>query len=189
MTTVEILTITALAGGPVASVLVSLVFEARRQDQAAKRHVLHQFMLARAHPWDPLFQAAINMVPIAFRRDQKVLAAWEGYLAAVGKPVPEDGSLRDVIIAEQDKANNALCEALLLALRFNKRDANTMVRSLYSSVGFAKLQNIQITALTSVPIIADATQRLAKANESLIARIPTEPGKQVEGNNNLKSEG
>jgi len=172
MTLVEGLTIAALLGGPGVAVGISLWAEDRRQDRTAKMNVLRTLMLTRISFADPQFQAAVNAVPMVFKGDQSVLAAWEAYMAAVTKPLPDYEQLKKLKGEEWNRSLGLLCEKLLLALNYPERDIAQMLRAPYSSTAFGQQQELQARALAAVVDVGSATLRMAAANEALLARLP-----------------
>jgi hypothetical protein len=120
MTLVDELTVAGLFVGPLAAVLISLAAESRRQEHQRKSNVLRTLLVGRLNIADPSFQVAINTIPIDFAHDDRVLSAWEEYVAATAIPPGEDESTTH---AAQTRWNNALTElvrAVLLANGYSK---------------------------------------------------------------------
>ena len=136
MTLVDKLTVAGLFLGPLAAVLISLVAESRRQEHQRKTNVLRTLLVGRLNIADPSFQIAINTIPIDFAHDDRVLSAWEEYVAATAIPAGDQPATH----AAQTRWNDALTElvrAVLLANGYSKRAAGQITRSVYISTASA----------------------------------------------------
>lgn len=83
MTLNDWLTLAAIIVGPLVAVGITLWIEARRRERDSRVIVLRQLMVSRHLPGDPLYSAAVNLVPVEFNYDPGVMAAYKEYQEAI----------------------------------------------------------------------------------------------------------
>jgi hypothetical protein len=169
MTTVEELTVTGLFAGPVVAVLISLWIEERRRQRLLKEQAVRTLLVGRLNFADPAFLTAINTMPVAFPKDQAVLAAWEAYLESVRTP-PDRDDPASVQSAQGrwEIALSNLIESMLESMGYPRRAAKQIARARYVSDASANLLRLQQEALSAVVEVARNTSRMAEANEALL---------------------
>lgn len=168
MKLVDLLTIAGLVLGPTFAVLISLLVEHRRQAFVRKSNAIRTLLIGRTNFADPSFQVAINTIPIEFPRDDRVLAAWESYLAAVATQTPKgDESAARAIQERWNSSLSILLQAMLISTGYKEREAAEIARSAYVSTASAEQRRLQLDALSAVVEIASNTRRVAEAGEAM----------------------
>jgi hypothetical protein len=161
-----------LVFGPVAAVIISLWLERRRAVRERQSTIMRTLLASRRQPADFAFHASINTAPIDFRGNDKVLAAWEAYIAAANKSAPADNPALLLQTTEATvKALDELVIAMLRALGHKERAAREIVRSGYDPNAAVDARNLQAQVLRSVVRVADAVERSASASEVMVARL------------------
>jgi hypothetical protein len=173
MTLVEGLSIAGLVLGPVSAVLISLYVEERRQGGRRKWEAIRTLLIGRLNVADPSFQLAINTIPVDFRHDENVMAAWEAYMAAVNQlNDPKDAMAMKAAADRSSAAITNLLEKMLISDGYKPRAAGQIARSPYVSGSSAERYKMQQDALMAVVRVAQSTERMAVANETILERMP-----------------
>jgi hypothetical protein len=103
MTLNEELTLLAIVLGPVIAVGITLWIESRRRDRERRLYVLRMMLTTRHLPADPQWNAAVNLIPVEFNDQEKVMAAWRTYGDRVNQHVPpehEDDQKKRINVAQ-----------------------------------------------------------------------------------------
>src|SRR5690242_7236505 len=79
------LTLLAILLGPITAVAITLWIEGRRRKRDSQVIVLRQLMATRHLPGDPMYSAAVNLIPVEFNNDRAVMAAYKAYQEAVSQ--------------------------------------------------------------------------------------------------------
>jgi hypothetical protein len=76
------LTLAAILLGPIVAVAITLWIEGRRRQRDTRMIVLRQLMATRHLPGDPMYSAAVNLIPVEFNDEAEVMTfrARAGYL-------------------------------------------------------------------------------------------------------------
>lgn len=154
-----------LLAGPVAAVLISMWIEERRQRRFRQLTAARGLLIGRINLADPAFQLAINTIPIDFAENDEVLTAWEGYIEAVAKQPVDDPQVREGWLTAQ----RTLAKSVLIAIGYKERAAAQIVRNPYTAGAYVDNVLSQQNALKAVVDLARNTDRIATANETIVA--------------------
>ena len=155
MTLTEFLTIVAIIFGPVAAVLISLWNERRRKRHEQKLSILRMLMNTRAMPSDPAWSVAVNLVPIEFNDDRKVMKAWREYMEAVRyKASPENEQTANAqSVAKQIKLIHQVLKSM--DLEISETDLQTEA---YLATAYVERDNLYLNSLAATADIARTLQ-------------------------------
>jgi hypothetical protein len=153
VTTEAWLTLVALVTGPVVAVLITLYVDGRRKVREARVGVLRALISTRHLPGDPIFSAAINLVPVEFNNDRGVMTAWNAFIAAWQVIVPDDAAEKN---EELIRARlTSLIFKIMLALGF-KLPETEIQTSAFSTPGMIARDALYLDYLRATREIADA---------------------------------
>jgi hypothetical protein len=145
------LTLTAIVIGPLAAVGITLWIEGRRKDREQKIQVARMLLTTRHLPSDPAYSLAINLIPVEFNADARVMTAWNEYIEAVRyTPAPQNESTHlEVARAKQ----TGLIHEVLQSLGFNLSETQIKI-SAYAAEGWARRDDLYIDYLRATREIA-----------------------------------
>jgi hypothetical protein len=151
----ELVTIAAILVGPLAAVSIQLFSESRRRTREQQTQTMRMLVSTRHMPSDPAYSTAINMIPIDFNRNRKVMAAWNVYIETIMfQPSTENAAAHDKkIITKQTK----LIFEIMKCLGYNLSETDIQT-SAYAAGGFIARDNIMIDAWRAWPRIAEALE-------------------------------
>ncbi len=86
MTNADWIMVAAVLIGPIASVIITLWHQGRKQARDQKIMVLRMLLSTRHLPSDPGFSVAINLIPVEFGRSKAVMGAYKDFIEAVQSP-------------------------------------------------------------------------------------------------------
>ena len=160
--TYEALTLLAIVLGPVIAVSITLFFEKRRKLREQRVQTVRMLVSTRHLPSDPAYTTAINMIPIDFNSNRRVMAAWHAYIDIIRYPAPagsEEQKLKDML----SKQTKLIFEALkCLDYELSETDIQATP---YAADGFIRRDMIMIEGWQAWPRIAAALER---QNSSLL---------------------
>jgi hypothetical protein len=143
----------------VIAVLISLWLEGRRRKREQQIQIMRALLSTRHLAADPAYTVAINMIPVEFNGNRRIMEAWRTYLDAVRyRPSPENAEshLKDVF-AKQTK----LIFEIMRDLGFELPE--TDIQNLaYAAGGFIERDNITLEAWRAWPRIAAALEAQTK---------------------------
>ncbi len=86
----EWLTLVGIVIGPIAAVLISLGFEARRRRRDQRLIILRLLMTTRHLAGDPGFSAAINLIPVEFAGNRDIQTAYKEFIISASTPTTDE---------------------------------------------------------------------------------------------------
>jgi hypothetical protein len=180
MTLTEKLTIVALVFGPVIAVGITLWIEARRRTQENRLRIIRMLLATRHIPAHPDYCSAINLLPLEFNNESKVMSAWRAY----NERVRQDPKLHDHETRVRAAQSTMIYEAMACAkLKLSEADIQTQA---YISEGFVKRDEIYVNFLLAMPEIAEAMRaQVANSDKMLQAVLAARnPSQQPPNNQN-----
>jgi hypothetical protein len=152
----ELVTLIGIIVGPIVAVAMTLLVEAKRRQRDSKIQIMRMILNTRHLPADPSYNAAINLIPVEFNNDEKVMSAWKDYISHVRfKPSDENKSGHDTLtIAKQ----TTMIFQLMKNLGFNLSETEIQT-SAYASEGSIIRDNLYLASLHANVRIADALER------------------------------
>lgn len=148
----ELLTLIGIIVGPIVAVLISLWIDARRKDRDQKLQVFRIIMTTRHLPGDPSYSNSINLVPIEFHKNRKVIDAYNTYIEHTRFRVQADDAERHhrLLSASQTK----LIFEMANELGFKLRESDLEIQA-YAADGFIRRDNMVLDALAAIREVAD----------------------------------
>jgi len=106
-------------------------------------------------PSDPAYSTAINMIPIDFNRNRKVMAAWKTYIETIMfQPSAENAASHETkIYTNQTK----LIFEIMKCLGYDLSETDIQT-SAYAAGGFVARDNLMMDAWRAWPRIANALE-------------------------------
>lgn len=129
---------------PIIAVLTTLIYQGWQQQRDRRMQVLRMLLATRHLPADGNWNAAINLIPVEFNGDGKVMKAWRDYIEQVRfKPAPEnaDAHMKQVV-TKQTK----LITAVMTTMRLKHSEADIQADA-YASEGFVNRDNLWLDSL------------------------------------------
>lgn len=165
MDTAAWLTLLAIVVGPIAAVAITLVIEGRRRARETQIQVLRMLISTRHLPSDPAYSTAINLVPVEFQGNSKVMAAWNSYIEAVRyTPAEQD---RETHQGVQVARQTTLIFRIMQALGFQLSESDIQI-SAYASSGQIWRDHLYLDYLRATREIAEALKRQTQLLEANI---------------------
>lgn len=155
--------ISALFGGPILAVSLTLWREKNRQERERKLEVMRKLLVARSDASDPAFSISMNLVPIEFGHCESVMTAWEEFTHSA-----QQGSASDAQVSR-------LVKEMMLNLRYSDRAASQVAREAYSAKGFTDQKKLWAGVLKGVLGIAKASRISAQASTAMVEHITGKP--------------
>jgi hypothetical protein len=170
MTLNEILTLVGLVTGPIAAVGVTLWIEQRRRVRERRLYVLRMMLTTRHMPADPQWNAAVNLIPVEFNDQEKVMTAWRTYGERVNQRVQKEHE------AEHQKRIDAaqsgmIFEAMHSAGLSNLSEGDIQTQA-YVSQGFVNRDMIYIESLRAMPAIAETLEKQRALTQRMVEALP-----------------
>ena len=150
------ISLTGLILGPVVAVSITLWIEGGRKKREQRIQVMRMLIATRHLPADPSYSVAINLIPVEFNDNKRVMAAWNAYIEKVSqKPATGDEEQHKKIV-EARQTN--LIFGMMKALDFNLSET-AIQTSAYASQGYVDREKIVIDSQLAMPKIASALNR------------------------------
>jgi hypothetical protein len=161
----ELVTLVGIIVGPIVAVAMTLLVETRRRQRDSKIQIMRMILNTRHLPADPSYNAAINLIPIEFNNDKKVMLTWKEYISHVRfKPSDENKNGHDSLtIAKQ----TTMIFQLMKNLGFNLSETEIQT-SAYASEGSIIRDNMYLASLHANVRIADALENQAKTVQNSV---------------------
>jgi hypothetical protein len=173
MTTNEWLTLVAIVVGPVSAVCITLWIERRRQVRDRRLYVTRMLLMTRHLPADPQYNAAINLIPVEFNDQPKVMAAWRTYHERVHQRVEPSQQ------ADHDKrvtaAQSGLIFEILRSAGLTNISEGDIQTQAYVSEGFIKRDTLYLDSLRAMPAIAETLERQRELTQRMVEALPQRP--------------
>ncbi|HRO02936.1 MAG TPA: hypothetical protein PLS69_04965 [Terricaulis sp.] len=165
---VAICAIVAAVVGPIAAVVITLVWERVRKSREERQLILQTLLATRGRHADPGYSWAIRTTPLHFARNKDVITAHAAYMDAVRlQPTAENRERAD---AEIGRRQGVLISEMLKDLGYRGLTAEQI--EAYTAQGLADREELLMQALRALPHIAISAKRSADASEELIKRMP-----------------
>jgi hypothetical protein len=165
-------TLFALFAGPILAVLITLWSEKRRHSRQQQVQTMRMLISTRHLPGDPVYTQAINLVPIEFNRQSKIMAAWRAYVDVVRfKPqAGDEKSHYALVIGKQ----TSLVFQILQHLGYDLPE-NEIQTSAYAADGWIERDNISLDSQRAWRDIATALQRQNELTAIMTVQQPAQP--------------
>jgi hypothetical protein len=164
----EFLTLAAIVIGPVVAVSLQLFSERRRRKLEQQTQTMRMLVSTRHLAGDPNYTTAINMIPVDFNRNRKIMAAWQAYIEAIRyEPSPGNEEAHyKTTIAKQTHLIFLIMQ--YLGYKLAETDIQTTA---YAAGGFVERDKLMIGGWLAWPRIADALE----AQNRAYIQTPNEP--------------
>lgn len=158
---------------PVIATLTTLIYQGIQQARDRRMKILRTLLATRHLPATPDYNAAINLVPVEFNGDEKVMKAWRDYIEQVRfKPAPENEQAhRDQCRTTQTK----LISSVMTTMRLKHSEADIQADA-YASEGFVERDNLYLDSLRAQRDAAAALHGVAVAMTAQVHMLMQERG-------------
>ena len=136
---------------PIFAVVITLFIEDRRKSKESKLYIVKMLMSTRHLVGDPMYSAAINLVPIEFHSDKSVVAAYNAYIAVVKFPPTEDN--KEIYYKELIAKQTNLIFKILKSTGFNIQETDLLTYA-YASDALVQRDNLYLESLLATKEIA-----------------------------------
>ena len=152
---------------PIIAVLTTLTVQAHQQARDRRMHILRMLLATRHLPATSDYNAAINLIPIEFNRNAKVMNAWRAYIQQVRfKPAPLNERPHNAqTLILQTKLITAMMDKL--GLSYSSEDIQA---DAYASEAFMERESLYLGYLRASGEQAEALKAVARSLE-LQARL------------------
>jgi hypothetical protein len=175
MTTNEWLTLLAIVLGPVWAVLITLWVEKGRRVRERRMYVVRMLIMTRHMVADPQYSAAINLIPVEFNDQEKVMTAWRTYSERVRVP-PSADSAHDV---ERQRritvAQSGLIFEVLRTVGLKNQSEGDIQSQAYISQGFIDRDKVYLDSLRALPAIAATMEKQRELTQRIVEALPPRP--------------
>jgi hypothetical protein len=172
VTTIEFATIAAILVGPIAAVALQLGYERRKKTTEFQVQTMRTLLATRHLPSDANYSTAINLIPIDFNKNKRVMAAHKEYIEQITfQPTPENLEFHNKgVMAKQ----TSLIFEMAKVLGYDLPETYIQTTA-YAAGGFIARDNIMLEAWQAWPRIAQALELNNQLYSDLISR-PTDEG-------------
>ena len=154
----ELVTLVGIIVGPIVAVAMTLLVETRRRQRESKIQIMRMILNTRHLPADPSYNAAINLIPVEFNNDKKVMSTWKDYISHVRfRPSDENKNEHDRFTTAKQ---TTMIFQLMKNLGFHLSETEIQT-SAYASEGSIIRDNLYLDSLRANVRIADALERQA----------------------------
>ncbi|MEO5599214.1 MAG: DUF6680 family protein [Novosphingobium sp.] len=158
----EFITTIALIVGPVLAIALQLAAEARKQVRERQLQTMRMLVGTRHLAGDPRWSEAVNMVPIDFNDNKKIMSAWREYWRVIRyQSAPEQ---RQVHMNDVKARQTQLIFEVLKCLRY-KVPETEIIENAYAADGLVQRDNLMLAGWEAWPRIANALEQ----NNAMIA--------------------
>jgi len=173
MTTNEWLTLCAILVGPIAAVGITLWIEKSRQVTDRRLYVTRMLLMTRHMPADPQYNAAINLIPIEFNDQPKVMEAWRAFHERVNES-PEPARKADHQKRLTAAQSGLIFQVIKCAGLSNLSEGDIQTQA-YISQGFVDRDQIYLDSLRAMPAIAATMERQRELTQRIVDALPRPP--------------
>jgi hypothetical protein len=167
MTMIELLTLIALVGGPIAAVCITLWMEHRRQTMQRRMYVVRMMLTTRHMPADPKWNAAINLIPVEFHDKAQVMQKWREFHERANVRT-EGNQLDPRFTAAQSGLINEVLKASGLT-NLSEGDIQTMA---YISTGFVNRDVLYLDSLRAMAALAETMDKQRALTQRIVDALP-----------------
>jgi len=171
------LTLVALIFGPVIAVGITLWIEGQRRRRESRLAVLRQLMATRHLPGDPMYSTAVNLIPVEFNDDRRVMETYKAYQAAVSQAPGTDPEAIALCNQKVAVAQTKMVFAVMKAMKLRASEADLPVEA-YAAKGMIERDNLWLNSLRGTVRIADALELQTRLLGSGQAEAQTQIAKQ-----------
>jgi hypothetical protein len=169
-------TLLALVAGPIVAVLITQWSDGRRHRRQQQIQTMRMLVSTRHLAGDPAYSQAINLVPIEFNKQTRIMAAWREYVEVVRfMPQPSDEQSH---LALMRGKQTALVFQVLQYLGYDLSETDIQT-SAYAAGGLIERDNLSIDAQRAWRDIATALQRQNELTATMIGQQPALPALSV----------
>jgi hypothetical protein len=145
---------------PIIAVLTTLIVQSRQQMRDRRMQIVRMLLATRHLPAAPEYNAAINLIPVEFNRDVKVISAWRDYIQQVRfKPAPgNEQPHHDQTLVQQTK----LIAAVMARMGLSYSTADIQADA-YSSEASMVRESIYLDSLKASRDQVEAMNAVAEA--------------------------
>jgi hypothetical protein len=145
---------------PIIAVLTTLFVQSSQQARDRRLQIVRMLLATRHLPAAPEYNAAINLIPVEFNRDVKVMSAWRDYIQHVRfKPSPgNEQTYHAQTLVKQTKLITAVMAKT--GLSYSTADIQADAYSSEASVG---RENLYLDSLRASRDQVDAMNAVAEA--------------------------
>jgi hypothetical protein len=151
------LTLAALISGPAFAVGITLWIEGQRRRRDSRLIVLRQLIATRHLPGDPMYSTAINLIPVEFNDDERVMAAYKAYQEVVSVVPPGDADAAARCNQNVGVKQTKLIFAIMQAMKLRASEADIPVEA-YAARGMTARDELWLNSLRGTVRIADALE-------------------------------
>ena len=155
--------VTALILGPAIAVDITLVVDRRRSIRDRRMNLMRQLVVVKAHPGDPAFSNAVNLIPIEFGKSDRVMTALEAFNDAANKQKMTPQFTDDLLAA------------MMIELGFDERAAKQTARSTYLSQALASQVEVNAQAARSMIRLARSSEQSSIAATVMAEHVTGRP--------------
>jgi len=155
----------ATLAGPVVAVAMTLWAQDRSQRRDRQETVLRQLLLTHLTPADPAFTLAINMIPLEFKGNSKVMGKHGAFVFQTGleHPTMNTTALKNELLVE---VMNALGYATT---------PTTVMQNVYQNRFLAENQQLGQDVLKAILRVADALEHNGRLTEQMLKNMSPPP--------------
>lgn len=153
MSIYEVVMLLAVFLSPIFAVGVTLLIEHRRRSKESKLHIVKMLMSSRHLVGDAMYSAAINLIPIEFHSDVKVIKAYNAYVDIV-KLTPSEEN-KAILDKELEAKQLALIHSVLKCTGFDIPESKLMTDA-YAASAFIFRDNLYLESLQATISIANS---------------------------------
>ena len=147
--------------------VITLVIEARTQKRARQIHVMRMLLNTRDLVSDPNYSIAINLVPVEFNHDKKIMKSWETYIEKVrSRPTPEGQNEHSELLKAKQ---TALIYQIMSTLGFKLSETDIQTSG-YIAQGFVARDELYLDSLRAMRDIAElmkTTIRIYRSSKTI----------------------
>lgn len=153
--------------GPIAAVVVTLVWEQVRRSREQRLTLLQTLLATRGRYADPSYSWAIRTLPLAFARNAKVMSSHEAFLNAAREQMTDEN--RELLSRETARREGIMISEILKDLGY--RGFTSEQIEAYTAGALADREVIIEQALKSLPYLSFQAKRSADAAEAMVAML------------------
>jgi hypothetical protein len=151
----ELVSLIGIIIGPIVAVCITLIIEARRRKRDQQVQTMRMLVSTRHLPSDPAYTTAINMIPVDFNKNRRVMAAWKAYIDAVfHKPTSENIAKHKI---DTEAKQTKLIFAIMRYLGYELAEIDIQTTP-YAAGGMIDRDNLMLRGWEAWPRIADALE-------------------------------